>query len=167
MLTNAVSVLLDATTGHDWKIVLDDMHYASNIESTTSNTSSNHDWEVTLAKGTNSSLALTLAALRVDGGDRKLLIVEPIIKLITGAASVDKDKSAAWRDTTHQIDESLPLLAAFDPDDVLLDIRMGRAGASDSDAAVVETHVSVGNFASRRWEGSGEHQHADVTLVLG
>ena len=103
----------------------------------------------------------------MDGSNREVLVEEVVIELITDAAGVHEDQSAAGRDGAHEIDESLALLTAFNPDDVLLYVGVGGARTTDGDAAVVVAHVCVGNLTSGWREGGGKHKHEDVSIVLG
>lgn len=167
VVTDAVSILLDATMIHRRQIILDNMHHTSNIQSTASNTSRNHDRHVTLAESTDSTLTLALRTLRVDGSNWKILVEEVVIELITDAAGVDEDQSTACWDGAHKIDKGLALLAPFDPDGVLLNVGVGGTGATDGDTAMVVAHVCVGNLTSGWREGGGKHKHADIAFVLG
>lgn len=167
VVTDAVSILLYTTMIYRRQIILDNMHNASNIQSTVSNTSRNHDRHVTLAESTDSALTLASRTLRVDGNNWKILVEGVVIELTTDAAGVDEDQSTACGDGAHKIDEGLALLAAFDPDDVLLNVGVGETGATDGDTAMVVAHVCVGNLMSGWWEGDGKHKHADIAFVLG
>lgn len=166
MLTNTVSIVLNASMIESREVVVDDMSDVAHIDATACNTRSNENRLFATAESTKSSFALLLGAAAVRRGDRESLIEEEIIKIINLLDGIDEDDGSDSGKLCEQFNQKTASVVAVDLDDFLHDVAGCATGTAHANSNMLLRKVFPGDHSSFFREGSREETVLDVALVL-
>lgn len=155
--TNAVNVVIDISG----EIVVDDVGDVGNIETTSSDSGSNHKRAATVAEELKSALTLTLGAITVDRGGREVLVDKEVGQRVSHALGLDEDEGEASCGALKDIQKHRALVNILDVLDALGNVLRGGANTTDRKEDVVLKEIS-GEHLDVAGEGGGEHQSLAV-----
>ena len=102
----------------------------------------------------------------MERGARNALVEEKIINLVNSAPAVCEDDCSGGGERHEQVEESLPLQSRINKHDVLLDVAMRAAGATDTNADVVRLEMLLGDVSEGLWESGREEHVLNLTVLL-
>lgn len=144
----------DSTVIHTGEVVVDDVLNILHVNATSGDARGNENGRLSTAKSPHGILSLTLGAVRVHRGAGKLLVVEVVVQLVSGAFVVHKNDDSSRLNGKDQVKEGSLLECMVHPDDVLLDVLVRAADTANTDANVRLCHVSLGQLPDGSREGS-------------
>lgn len=164
--TNAVGVLFNASIVNGGKVVVDDVHDITNVDTSRADTSGNEDGSVTRSKGSHGGLSLLLGTFAVDGSDWELEIEEEIIKVIGFDTTVDKNDGSHSMHLLEEANEDVTLFVSLGLQDDLLDVGSSASGTTNTEANMRCAEVLLGKVTSVLGESRGEKAILDIALIL-
>lgn len=97
------------------------------------------------------------------------VVVQIVVQLLNSALVVDEndDPGAARNDVLHEhIFQRIAFLVVVDVNDVLSNVLVRRAGATDGEMDVTFFHEGAGQFEGLLWERGAEHEKAAVPVLV-
>jgi hypothetical protein len=165
-LTNAMSVFLNAAMVNRWKVVVDDVHDIAHIDAAGGDTSRNEDRALSAAESAHRGFTLHLVPLAVHGSAGHALTEEEVVNLLNRASRVGEDNGPRRRQRLDQVDQRLPLQVRLNPDDVLLDVAVRTASATNPKANMSIREMGFGEIPSTLRERGGKEEVVDIAFLL-
>jgi len=164
--SDAVDVLRDAAILHSGQVVVDDVVDLRDIDTAAKDVGGDEDMGLIALETTHSVLTLKLGTAAVHENGGELTVVEVIVDFLHTRLAVAENESAAGRSSHQEIVESLLLRMALNEHNVLGDVLVSRAGATDADTHEVGVHVGASDGARLLGEGGREHEVGVIGVLV-
>ena len=164
--TNAVSVFLDTSVVNGWEVIVDDVHDVADVNATGTNSSGHKNGCIARPKSSHGSLTLLLSSITVDGSNRKLQVVQEVVKIVGFHAAVDEDDSSHAVHLFEETDQNITLLVTLSLQNDLLDVGCGTSGPTNTETNVRSGEVVLGEITSSLGESCGKQTILDIALIL-
>jgi hypothetical protein len=165
-LTNAVRILLNAAMVHRREVVVDDVHDITHVNAAGGDAGCNENRALAAAESAHGGLTLNLVSLAVHGSARHALTKEEVVNLLDRASGVGEDDGPRRRQRLDQVNQRLPFQVRLNPDDVLLDVAVRTAGATNPKADMSIREMGFGEIPSTLRERGGKEEVVDIAFLL-
>lgn len=151
--TNAVNVVIDV----GGKVIVDDVHDVRDIETTSSDGSSDHNGCATLTECIEGRLTLTLRAITVDGGGGVIVTEQEVGQHVGHALGFDEDEGQSGGLSAEKIKEDGALVVVLNVLDLLRDVLGGGANSADGKEDILLQEI-LSEHLDISGEGGREHE---------
>lgn len=153
---------MDVVVNISRKVIVDNVSDVGDIETTGSNSGSDHDGATAVTEELESTLTLTLSAVTVDRGGREALVDQEIRERVSHALGLDEDESETASMSVENIEEDGALVNVLDVLNLLSDVLRGRTNTANGQEDVVLQEIS-GQHLNVPGERGGEHEGLTVS----
>ena len=136
--TNTMNVVVNV----GWKIVIDNMGDVGNVKTTSSNSGSNKNWAVSSAEHLQSTLALTLSTIAVNGGSREMLVDEEVAEIVGHALGLDEDQGQSLFGRLKDVKQDGALIGVLDVFNALGNVLRSGANTTNRQEDVVLEEIA-------------------------
>ncbi|KAI7223898.1 hypothetical protein KC333_g75 [Hortaea werneckii] len=112
-------------------------------------------------------LTLTLVAIRVDRCRRHSTVVQKVIDEIDLRLRVAEHHGAAWLHLDQEVVQTLALLILIDIENVLTDVLVSRAGATETDTENMRYTWSASSFVSAVASATLNQEQKEMKHLVG
>lgn len=152
---------MDVVINVGGEIIVDNVGDVGNIQTTSSNGSSNHNGAASVTEELEGALTLTLGAVTVDRSGREALVDEEVGERVGHALGLDKDEGETTSVGVEDVEKDGALVNVLDVLNLLSNVLRGGTNTTDRKEDVVLEEVA-GQHLNVAGEGGREHQSLAV-----